>query len=108
MTHRVKVIGATMDQFLYGDIDLGDIIEDQIILLRVRCPNTIAWYRVDALVGLDIDITPPKLRSLGRVEARKRLLRTERARDTNMSEHEAELRRRWALQHDIYETISWF
>lgn len=25
-----------------------------------------------------------------------------------MSEHEAELRRRWALQHDIYETISWF
>ena len=74
MTHRVKVIGATMDQFLYGDIDLGDIIEDQIILLRVRCPNTIAWYRVDALVGADISTTPPKLRFFGPCRSKKEAL----------------------------------
>ena len=68
-----KIIEASMDQFLEGDIDFGDIIEDQIILLLVHCPNVDAWYRVDALAGTDSD-TPPTLQFFGPCKSRKQAL----------------------------------
>jgi hypothetical protein len=46
---NMKVIEVTIDQFADGDIDLGEIDAEQIVLLLVHGHNRDAWYRVDAL-----------------------------------------------------------
>jgi len=72
MSDDVKVVEVTIDQFLDGDIDLGDIIEEQIVLLLVHGHNRDAWYRVDAL--FDADPTKRTLNFFGPCETKEQAL----------------------------------
>jgi hypothetical protein len=58
-----RIIELSMDQFTDGEIDLGNIVVDEIVLLLVHCNSRDAWYRVDML--LPDAGTPPELRFYG-------------------------------------------
>ena len=58
-----KIREISMDQFTDGEIDLGNIAEDEIVLLLVHCTNHDAWYRVDIMLA-DAG-SPPELRFYG-------------------------------------------
>jgi hypothetical protein len=52
-----------MDRFMRGEIDLGNIAEDEIVLLRVHCTNADdAWYRADLLASAN---EPPTFQFYG-------------------------------------------
>jgi hypothetical protein len=66
-----RIVDLSMDQFLDGDIDLGDMAEDEIVLLRVRCTNADPWYRADLLAN---DSEPPSLQLYGPCESKQQAL----------------------------------
>ena len=67
-----RIVELSMDQFLAGEIDLGNIVEDEIVLLRVHCTNSDAWYRVDMLAGHGNE--PPTLQFYGPCVTKKQAL----------------------------------
>jgi hypothetical protein len=61
---NMKVIEVTINQFTDGDIDLGEIDPEQIVLLLVHGHNLDHWYRVDVLPNAD-HTKPPALHLFG-------------------------------------------
>jgi hypothetical protein len=68
-----RIVELSMDQFMDGEIDLGNVVDDEIVLLLVHDTNRDAWYRVDLLADASRN-EPPELRFYGPCATKKEAL----------------------------------